>query len=141
MNNRENPALPPKPVPVVASWSHPYWDAAKQERLIIQKCNTCGKHVFYPRMVCPHCAADNLVWVEASGKGTVYSYTVVEANAPSVFQADMPFVVAVIRLEEGVQMLSNVIGCDPHTVECDMPVEVTFEKLNDDFTLPKFKPV
>jgi uncharacterized OB-fold protein len=65
---------------------------------------------------------------------------VVQANAPSAFVADMPFVVAVIRLEEGVQMLSNVIGCDPHSVECDMPVEVTFEKLNDEFTLPKFKP-
>ncbi len=141
MDKQENAALPPKPVPVVASWSQPFWDAAKEKRLIIQQCTACGEHVFYPRMVCPHCAADSLVWVEASGKGTVYSYTVVEANAPSTFLADMPFVIAVIRLEEGVQMLSNVIGCDPHSVECDMPVKVTFEKLNDEFTLPKFKPV
>ena len=141
MDKRENTALPPKPVPVVASWSRPYWAAAKEGRLTIQQCTSCNKHVFYPRMVCPHCAADSLVWVEASGKGTVYSYTVVEANAPSAFLADMPFVIAVIRLEEGVQMLSNVIGCAPHTVKCDMPVQVTFEKLDGEFTLPKFKPV
>ena len=76
-----------------------------------------------------------------AGRGRVYSYTVVENNAPSAFLADMPFVVAVIRLDEGVQMLSNVVGCDPHTVECDMPVEVCFERLDDEFTLPKFRPV
>ena len=98
-------------------------------------------HIFYPRIACPHCASDSLEWVEASGKGTVYSFTVVEANAPSAFVGDIPFVVAVIRLQEGVQMLSNVVGCDPHAVVCDMPVEVTYEKLNDEFTLPKFKPV
>lgn len=129
-----------KPVPIVNTWARPFWNAAKEERLIIQQCAECGRHVFYPRIACPHCAADSLKWVEASGKGTVYSYTVVEANAPSAFLDDIPFVIAVIRLEEGVQMLSNVVGCDPDTVECDMPVQVTFEKLNDEFTLPKFKP-
>jgi len=141
MGKQEEPVFAPKPVPVVNTWARPFWDAAREERLIIQKCNECGKHVFYPRIACPHCSADSLVWVEASGRGTVYSCTVVEANAPSAFLADMPFVVAVIKLEEGVQMLSNVIGCDPYDVECDMPVEVAFEKLNDEFTLPKFKPV
>ncbi len=141
MDKPEKPSSPPKPVPVVSAWARPFWDAAKEERLVIQKCGTCGRHVFYPRIACPHCSADNLDWVEASGKGTVYSYTVVQANAPSAFLADIPFVVAVIRLEEGVQMLSNVIACDPDNVECDMPVEVAFEKLNDEFALPKFKPV
>jgi uncharacterized OB-fold protein len=140
MDKREQPVAPPKPVPVVNTWARPFWDAAREERLIIQKCSACGEHVFYPRIACPHCSADSLEWVQASGKGTVYSYTVVEANAPSAFLADMPFVVAVIRLEEGVQMLSNVIGCDPQDVECDMPVEVVFEKRNEEFTLPKFKP-
>jgi len=135
MEKRERPA------PIVNTWARPFWDAAKEERLIIQQCDDCGKHVFYPRIACPHCAMGSLKWVEASGKGMVYSYTVVEANAPSAFLDDMPFVVAVIRLEEGVQLLSNVIGCDPHSVECDMPVEVTFEKLNEEFTLPKFRPV
>lgn len=141
MDKQEKPTSLAKPVPVVNTWAKPFWDAAQQERLIIQKCNSCGEHVFYPRIACPHCSADELEWVEVSGKGTVYSFTVVEANAPSAFLGDMPYVVAVIRLQEGVQMLSNVIGCDPHSVVCDMPVEVTFEKLSDEFTLPKFKPV
>jgi uncharacterized OB-fold protein len=140
MDKQEQPVAKPKPVPVVNTWAQPFWDATKAERLIIQKCGACGEYVFYPRIACPHCAADSLEWVEASGKGTVYSFTVVENNAPSSFLADMPFVVAVIRLEEGVQLLSNVVGCDPGQVECDMPVEVTFEKLDDEFTLPKFKP-
>ncbi len=132
---------PAKPSPVVNSWARPFWDAANAGRLVIQRCASCAKHIFYPRVVCPHCFSDQLEWVEASGKGTVYSYTVVENNAPSAFLADMPYVVAIIRLEEGVQMLSNVIDCDPAGLACDMPVEVSLEKLNDEFTLPKFRPV
>jgi uncharacterized OB-fold protein len=140
MSETEKPSVPRKPVPVVNTWARPFWDAAKEERLIIQKCGDCSQYVFYPRIACPHCGADSLEWVKASGRGRVYSYTVVENNAPSAFLAGMPFVVAVIRLDEGVQMLSNVVGCDPHTVECDMPVEVCFERLDDEFTLPKFRP-
>ncbi len=141
MNKQLKPTSPAKPLPVVNTWAQPFWDATRQERLIIQKCSACSQPVFYPRIACPHCSADSLEWIEVSGIGTVYSFTVVEANAPSAFIDDMPYVVAVIRLQEGVQMLSNVIGCDPHQVVCDMPVEVIFEKLNDEFTLPKFKPI
>jgi uncharacterized protein len=131
---------PKKPVPVVNPWARPFWEAARKEKLIIQKCKDCGKFVFYPRIACPHCFSEATEWVEASGKGKVYTYTVVENNAPSAFIRDIPYVVAVIRLDEGVQMLSNVVGCDPREVQCDMPVEVTFEKLNEEFTLPKFRP-
>ncbi len=132
---------PKKPAPIVNDWARPFWEAARDNRLIIQKCRDCDKHIFYPRIACPHCFSDNVEWVPASGKGTVYSYTVVEANAPSAFMNDVPYVVAVVKLEEGVQMLSNIVGCDPVEVKCDIPVEVTFEKLDDEFTLPKFKPV
>jgi uncharacterized OB-fold protein len=132
--------IPKKPVPIVNQWAQPFWDAANEKRLSIQKCKDCEKHIFYPRIGCPHCFSENVEWVEASGKGTVYSFTVVESNSPSAFINDIPYVVAVVKLEEGVQMLSNVVGCDPSEVSCDMPVEVTFEKLDDEFTLPKFKP-
>ncbi len=132
--------IPEKPSPEVTPWARPFWDAAKEERLILQKCKDCDKHIFYPRIACPHCLSDNIEWVEASGKGTLFSYSVVENNAPSAFTNDIPFVVALIRLEEGVQMLSNMVDCDFGELECDMPVEVTFEKLNDEFTLPKFRP-
>ena len=133
--------IPQKPVPVVNPWAKPFWDAAREERLTIQKCTDCGKNIFYPRIACPECFSSNVEWVEASGRGTVYTYTVVENNCPSAFVVDLPYVVAVVRLEEGVQLLSNIVGCDPYEVTCDMPVEVVFEKLDDEFTLPKFKPV
>lgn len=133
--------IPKKPAPIVNDWARPFWEAAKEERLVIQRCKDCEKHIFYPRIACPHCSSDNVEWVDASGKGTVYSYTVVESNSPSAFLKDIPYVVAVVRLEEGVQMFSNVVGCEPGEVRCDMPVEVTFEKLDDEFNLPKFKPV
>lgn len=130
-----------KPVPIVNDWARPFWEAARQEKLVIQRCKDCDEYIFYPRIACPYCFSDNIDWVEASGKGTVYSYTVVENNAPSAFINDIPYVVAVVRLEEGVQMLSNIVGCEPCDVRCDMAVNVTFEKLDDEFTLPKFKPV
>jgi len=130
-----------KPVPIVNPWARPFWDATRENRLCIQRCKDCNSHVFYPRIACPHCFSDGLEWVEASGKGTLYTFTVVESNAPSAFIQDMPYVVAIVKLAEGVQILSNVVDCDPNELRCDMPVEVTFEKLNDEFTLPKFKPV
>ena len=132
---------PEKPVPVVNPWARPFWEAAREERLMIQKCDDCERHIFYPRIACPHCFSDKVKWVEASGKGTVYSFTVVMNNAPSAFITDIPYVIAVVKLDEGVQMLSNIVGCNPDAVTCDMPVEVTFEKLNDEFTLPKFRPI
>jgi uncharacterized OB-fold protein len=132
---------PKKPVPVVNPWARPFWEAARDHKLVIQKCKDCDKYVFYPRIACPHCFSDEVTWVQASGKGKIYTYSVVVSNAPSAFVQDMPYVIAVIRLDEGVQMLSNVVECKPEDVRCDMPVEVTFEKLDEQFTLPKFKPI
>ncbi len=132
---------PQKPVPVVNPWAKPFWDAAKEDKLMYQKCDDCNKNIFYPRIACPKCFSDNISWVQSKGLGTVYSYTVVENNSPSAFMEDIPYVVAIIKLEEGIQMLSNIIGCDPYAVTCDMPVKVVFEQLNDEFKLPKFTPV
>ncbi len=130
-----------KPTPPVDAWSKPYWTAAQEHRLILQFCPDCQHHVFYPRLYCPHCDGERLAWVEASGRGVVYTFTVVRNNAPSAFSADLPFVIAVVRLAEGVQMMTNIVGCDPAEVYMEMPVEVVFEKLNEAITLPKFRPV
>lgn len=130
----------PKPEPVVNPWARPFWEAAAEHRLVYQHCASCGKNVFYPRLACPHCFSDDLEWQDSSGRGTVYTYTVVMNNAPSAFIADMPFVIAIVRLEEeGVQMLSNIVQCEPGEVRCDMPVEVVFEEQGS-FTLPRFRP-
>ena len=131
---------PNKPDPLVNNWARPFWDGTRKNKLLIQRCSDCEKHIFYPRMACPFCFSDNIEWVEASGKGTIYSFTVVEDNAPSPFVPDMPFVIAVVILEEGVRMLTNIVECDPHALQCEQAVEVAFRKKNDEFTMPMFKP-
>lgn len=130
-----------KPAPVVNEWARPFWDFAKERKLYLQECITCSKHIFYPRIACPFCGSQEIEWVQASGKGKLYTFTVVENNAPSAFQSDCPYVVAIVQLEEGVQMLTNIVDCNPYKLKFDMPVEVTFDQLNDEFTLPKFKPI
>lgn len=130
-----------RPKPIVNAWALPFWEGTRSGILLIQRCSDCHQPCFYPRVACPNCGSANLDWVESRGRGTLYSFTVVQNNAPSAFAGDVPYVVAVIRLEEGVQMLSNIVGCDPSVVACDMEVEVTFERLDAEFTLPKFRPV
>ena len=130
-----------KPVPVVSQWAKPFWEATQRGELALQYCNACGKYIFYPRIICPHCSSEDIEWRKTSGKGKIYSYTVVHNNAPSAFRADTPYVVAVIELDEGVRMLSNIVQCDIEALQFDMPVTVVFETLNEDFVLPKFRPV
>jgi len=129
-----------KPVPAVSPWSKPFWEATRAGRLSIQRCDDCSKAIFYPRYACPHCGSERVSWFDASGRGRIYSYTVVENNAPSVFQPDTPYVVAVVILEEGVRMLTNIVLCDVTQLRCEQPVEVVFERLDDEFVLPKFRP-
>lgn len=130
-----------KPIPPIDPWTEPYWTALHQGRLLLQFCPACREHIFYPRQSCPHCFSERLEWVEASGCGKVYAYTVVENNAPSAFIEEMPFVIAIVNLEEGVRMMTNIVGCDPAAIYSEMPVTVTFEKVSDEITLPKFKPL
>jgi uncharacterized OB-fold protein len=129
-----------KPSPPVDPWTKPYWAAASEHKLLLQYCPACAKHIFYPRRYCPFCDSDQLDWVESAGKGKVYAFTVVCNNAPSAFIADMPYVIAIVKLTEGVQMMTNIVGCNPDEVRSEMAVEVVFEKLNEEITLPKFRP-
>lgn len=130
----------PKPIPVATRWSKYYWESANQNKFVIQKCKDCGEYNFMPRMVCPNCFSDQLEWVEAAGKGKVYSYSIVLNNAPTAFASDVPFVLAIIQLAEGPKMVSNIIDVDFEKIQCDMDVEITFERLNEDINLPKWKP-
>ncbi|RME51527.1 MAG: Zn-ribbon domain-containing OB-fold protein [Caldilineae bacterium] len=133
--------MPTKPIPPIDPWTEPHWAAAREGKLLIQHCRACGRHIFYPRLACPYCAAAEPDWVEASGRGRVYTFTVVHNNAPSPFLDDMPFVIAVVELEEGVRMMTNLVGCAPEAITCGMPVQVTFEKQTEAITLPKFTPL
>lgn len=129
-----------KPVPHVSPISKPFWDAAARGKLLAQRCLACGSYVFYPRAWCPHCFGLELEWKEMTGKGEVHTYSVVHA-APCVgFEADVPYVLAVVQLEEGTRMMANVIGCRPDVVRVGLAVEVVFED-RDGVRLPQFTPV
>ena len=118
--------------------AQPFFDAARSGRLLIQRCEKCGKHQFYPRKVCIHCGADAVGWVEASGRGTVHTYTVVHRGIPGWIE-DGPYVAAVVDLEEGARMTTNIVDCEPSSVAVGMPVEVTFVD-EGRYVLPRFRP-
>lgn len=127
-----------RPLPVPDGDTRPYWEAARQHRLVIQRCAACRQAIFYPRSVCPHCGSDQIDWIEARGRGTIYSYTVVH-RAPAGFADLVPYVVALIDLDEGVRLMSNVIGCAPDAVRVGAPVDVAFDDVTSQMTLPKFR--
>jgi len=130
-----------KPLPGPDIDSQGFWDGCKAHELRILRCNGCGAYVHQPAPICHRCNAMDLSWTPVSGKGKVFSFIVVyQATVPS-FRDDVPYVVAWIELEEqtGLKMVSNVIGCEPSTVSVGMPVEVVFEDVTAEITLPKFK--
>lgn len=116
-------------------YSPPGW---ADKRLLVQRCRSCRGHQYYPRPFCTHCGATALELVEAEGSGTVYSYTVVHRSVGTRFEA--PYVVAVIRLAEQVQLLSHVVGVAPEVVRCDMPVRLRWHAPPDADPLPVFQP-
>jgi uncharacterized OB-fold protein len=118
--------------------SRPYWDGLKQGELRIQRCTACSHVVFYPRSICPQCHADLLEWIVASGKGTIYSYTVAH-KAYGPFAADVPFVIVLVELEEGARMLSRLLDAPRERVTIGAAVRVTFEGTDEELTLPYFR--
>lgn len=86
------------------------------------------------------CYSNDAEWIRASGKGKVYTFAVYHQAFHQAFESDLPYVTAIVELEEGPRLLSNILGCNPQDVRCDMPLEVTWEDINEEFSLPKFKP-
>lgn len=111
----------------------PYWEAAGKGRLVIKKCNACAKVHFYPRPICPHCYSDDTQFVEASGCGVIYSYSITR-------QAKPPYVIAYVTLEEGVSMLTNIVDCDVEGVRIGQKVRVKFAEASDGYAVPMFAP-
>jgi len=130
-----------KPLPDPELDSQLFWEGCKRHELILKECLSCGMHRFVSRLFCPRCQAEETRWVKGSGKGEVYTYTVMHQPYHPAFAPDLPYVVAIIELEEGVRLISNVIGCRPQEVDVGMKVEVVFDDVTDEVTLPKFKPV
>jgi hypothetical protein len=118
-----------------------FWRAAADERLLVQQCNDCETPQFFPRSWCQYCGSEDVEWIETDGTGHVHTYTVVRrATELQSFADSVPYVVAYVELEAGPRICTNVVGCDPETVEIGMPVEVTFEHVRHEVALPHFEP-
>ena len=133
-----------KPLPTPSAVSQPFWDATKEHKLMFQRCRLCGTRVFYPRDICPgpQCfGVGTLEWEESTGKGRVYSYTISYQPAHPSFADDVPYVIAIIDLDEGWRMVTNMINIDPKEVKVGMKVEVVWDDVTPEFTLPKFQPI
>ncbi|MDD9707992.1 Zn-ribbon domain-containing OB-fold protein [Seohaeicola sp. SP36] len=128
-----------KPLPVIDHDSAPYWEAARAGRLDIPLCGDCGKHHFYPRAICPYCHSDKLRFDTVSGRGKVHTFTIARRPAGPAFADDVPYVVALIELEEGPRMMSRIETDDPEKVRIGAKVEVTFVKASDEVTFPYFR--
>lgn len=129
-----------KPLPTIVGETRPYWEACRRRQLVIQRCARCGEYQFYPRGICAHCWSTEVEWVEVSGRGTVWTYTVTYQNRTPGFAEEVPYVLALVELAEGVKLFTNIVECRPPEVHIGMPVEVTFIRANDRVTVPYFKP-
>lgn len=127
-----------RPVARTDKVTEPWWKGTEAKSLLIQACNQCDHQQFYPRSTCTSCGSTDLAYKEATGTGRIYSFTVVHRAPHEAFTP--PYVVALVRLDEGPVMMTNITGCDPDDIRCDMAVTVTWEDLPDGRRLPMFVP-
>jgi len=127
--------------PLIEAESQPYWDALAEDRLLIKRCDDCGAFHHYPRPFCPECWSDAVDWYEASGRGTVYTYSTVYVNDLPPFPSQVPYVAAVVELEEGPRMMTRLVECTGDDITIGMKVEVAFEPFDDEHKMAVFRPI
>ena len=133
-------ATAPKPLPEITPAMAPFWEAARRHQLVVQRCTGCGALRFPARELCSRCLSCEADWVPVSGRGTVFSYAVMHQVYHPGFADDVPYAIVVVELEEGARLLSHVVACPVRELAIGMPVEVTFETVTPEVTLPKFRP-
>jgi uncharacterized OB-fold protein len=132
----------PLPQQVKGTVTKKYWEDLKEGKFMYQMCDDCGSPIFYPRVVCPKCMSENLTWHQASGDGKIYSFTVVYRPVDPRFKPDVPYVVGLIDLAEGIRVMGNIIGWDdPEGLQIDQPVKIEYSKVTDEFTFPVFRAI
>jgi uncharacterized OB-fold protein len=119
--------------------SRHYWQCAAEGRLVLQRCTDCGTFQFYPRSLCASCAGET-EWVDATGRGTLHTYTIIRQNRSRAFAPLVPYAVGMVELEEGVRMMSNIIDCDVESLHVGMRLDVVIMKAADDVGLPFWRP-
>ena len=136
----EAPPNPPRPVPQPETDF--YWEKARAHELWLMRCDDCDAVYFYPRPICPQCFSRRTSWLQSSGRGTVYALSIVYRPPIPAFQTLVPYVAALVELEGGVRIPTNLVDveADPAKIRIGMAVEVVFEDINDAIALPKFRP-
>jgi len=132
---------PAKHLPRPTPETEVYWEGCRKHELLLQRCTKCREFQFYPRITCTNCTSENLEWVKASGRGQVLTFAVVRRAVSQAYDADVPYVVALIKLDEGPTMMSNVVQCDPEALQIGDLVQVLFEDWSEDVSIPQFRPV
>jgi uncharacterized OB-fold protein len=130
-----------RPVPKPNPDTEPFWKGCKEHQLRFQKCEDCGHVRWPPSIICPTCYSRETDWIVAGGKGKIFSFAVYHHAYHPAFKNDLPYVVAIVELEEGPHLLTNIIGCDHEALRCEMPVQVIWEDIAEGFSLPKFQPI
>ena len=130
----------PASEPMTTLETEPFWSAAAEGRLVLPRCDACGTVIWYPRRFCPACRTTSVSWIEASGRGTVYTYTVVRKGARGAWGEVAPYVIAYVELDEGPRVLTNVVDIDPDAVEVGMAVRVVFDPTPEGQAVFRFAP-
>ncbi len=130
-----------KPIPMPDADSENLWKGLKDGILLLQHCEDCGHIQYYHQAICRECLGENLVEKQASGRGSVYSYSVVYRAPGPAFKSETPYAVVLIELEEGPRMISSMVDVDPELVDFDMKVEMVVEPINEEINLPRFRPI
>jgi len=120
--------------------TQPFWDGLKEGKFLIRHCNACGRDHYYPRPFCPTCWSDDVSWKEVSGRGKVYTYSVVHVNDLPPFNERVPYVAAIVELDEGPRLMTNIEGVPFDELRADMAVVVEYKPISDDVTIPVFRP-
>ncbi|MGO8863713.1 MAG: Zn-ribbon domain-containing OB-fold protein [Acidimicrobiales bacterium] len=132
--------LPLRALPAPDNASRHYWQSAAEGRLVVQHCTSCGVYQFYPRALCATCAGET-EWVDATGRGTLHTFTIIRQNRSEAFAALSPYAVGIVELEEGIRMMTNIVECDVEQLQVGMALEVLILKAADDVGLPFWRPV
>ncbi|MFQ5835405.1 MAG: Zn-ribbon domain-containing OB-fold protein [bacterium] len=131
-----------KPLPEFRPETKPYWDACRRHEFVLPRSKATNEFFFYPRALSPgDDMSEDIEWAKASGKAKVWTFAIHHMGPTKAYKGEPPYVVALVETEEGVKMMTNIIECDPKDVYIGMEVEVLFDDVTPDVTLPKFKPV
>lgn len=130
-----------KIIPTPTVETRKYWDACQQEKIIIQQCKECEHVQFYPRLMCTKCSSREVGWIESSGLARVITYTIVHRPILPAYQQEAPYILAVVQLEEGPTMMTNIVNCIHDSIKCGLEVKVIFQNWANGFLVPVFEPL